>query len=638
MTTAVQAADASKPDPQAAVALLRKFGKVDDATIARLVEVKSLFQLSDDDIYIRWEAFAVTHDDGDTQLNVRNVGRFELYLLLALAPAHKTPLLKKVRDLSNKRKPMDFLSSPVTPQVKKQKPAAPLDLSPLRDAPVLSPTKRELSNAVLETLNPAVAPVDSAGKALLSANFDAEKYRFRTMAMKLLESADVLDEQIDLVSLQLLDLHKDSDLSLGNPCMSSQLDIFCCGRIVPDSPVYDPAVALNETSLFLETSRLGGIGQRIPLDLSQLGGFSLFPGQIVALKGHNPTGRVFIVHEVVPLPPLGMPVSPLLELAGTADAKVFIAAGPFCSQHTLNYTKLAALVEHLNTNVKPQVAILLGPFLDLQNACVESGEFDASLVNSQQPKSLDDVFRAVVTPILKELDPSIQVVLLPSLRDTAAKHASYPQSSFDRKKLGLPKNFKCFPNPSGFSVNEVLFGASNLDIFRDLKEVYKPGPGQAPASNRFDRVANHVFEQKRYYPLFPGSVKTTGQLQEEADRLSMLRDGVVGHDLAKTAVGGSCLEVPYLGLTELGDSLPDVMIVPSEMKYFARVTNGVVVLNPGQFVRPSRDAAREDGSYMVMSVKAPLADEEQNIEPVDGADGLYYHNVYKRCRVDIYRS
>ena len=56
--------------------------------------------------------------------------------------------------------------------------------------------------------------------------------------MKLLESADVLDDQID----RMISLYQDQNktaLQFGNPCMSTQSDILCCGRIVPDNPLYD---------------------------------------------------------------------------------------------------------------------------------------------------------------------------------------------------------------------------------------------------------------------------------------------------------------------------------------------------------------------------------------------------------------
>ncbi|WPK25240.1 hypothetical protein PUMCH_002546 [Australozyma saopauloensis] len=630
-----------------------KFGLLDEITLGKLLLIKDLFNLTNNDVYVQWESFVVTQGDGDMDLSAPNLDRFQHHLQSSLTYAHnkRTPALKKVRDLAgNKRKAQgfDFSSSPQTvdpsPRLKRRNdvPSSEPWSSPSKAEVPLSPRAMALaeSDTVVESLNPSVEVGELALSVQIAANFDPEKFRFRTMAMKLLESADVLDEQIDAVSLQLLEIYKNSDILLGNPCMSSQLDIICCGRIVPDSPLYDsmPALSLNDKSLFLETSRFGGIGQRLPLDLSNLKEFSFFPGQIVGLKGRNPTGRAFVVHEVLSLPSLGAPVSSLAELTESADSdlgsKVFVAAGPFSNLITCDYTKLESLVTKLNDVIKPQVAILFGPFVDLANKSVQVGDIEVSgLTANQQPKNLDDVFRAMVTPILKQIDSLIQVILMPSLRDAVCKHASYPQSPLDRKKLGLPKNFKCFPNPSAFSINEVMFGTSNLDVFRDLKDIYKSSAEDSSiSSNRFERIANHIFDQRRYYPIFPGSIKTSNDQSNSA-----LYDGMMSEELSEIEVGGSCLEVPYMGLSELGDSLPDVMIIPSELKYFAKVIKGVIVVNPGQFIRPHRDADRTEGSYVVLNIQGPDANAPDNVEKVENSD-LYYHNVYKRTRVDIYRS
>ena len=46
------------------------------------------------------------------------------------------------------------------------------------------------------------------------------------MQMKLLESADVLDDQIDRMISLYQDQNKTADLQFGNPCMSTQSDIY----------------------------------------------------------------------------------------------------------------------------------------------------------------------------------------------------------------------------------------------------------------------------------------------------------------------------------------------------------------------------------------------------------------------------
>ncbi|XP_009075431.1 PREDICTED: DNA polymerase alpha subunit B, partial [Acanthisitta chloris] len=62
---------------------------------------------------------------------------------------------------------------------------------------------------------------------------------------------------------------------------------------------------LNAKSVVLVGDREHSGGAQIPLDLSELQEYSLFPGQVVALEGTNSTGKRLVVskfYEGVPLP------------------------------------------------------------------------------------------------------------------------------------------------------------------------------------------------------------------------------------------------------------------------------------------------------------------------------------------------
>lgn len=661
------------------------FGASDALTtevIAKLQTLKSIFNLNTEDIFLHWETYNVNEVEDSVDLSLTVLDSFQEYLQnhLASLASKNTPAVKKSRDLNNsalKRRPLKPInsSSPMsdsnfqTPALKSRRindtpfktPNMRLDSSPSqfqtanntfqKSSPFSKPVDKD-SNTVIESLNSHLEEIDNdfenqEAKVQIATNFDASKYKFRTMSMKLLESADMLDEQIDYFAELFQENHKGENFNFANPCLSSQFDIHCCGRIVPDSPSYDKLLLqdLNATSLYLETSRLSGIGQRVPLDLSHLKEYAFFPGQIVCLEGRNPTGSQFIVQKVLSLPELAAPVTPAAELKEYKDLnglagglKFVVAAGPFSNSTTLNYDKFETFVDRINSDIKPDVVVLLGPFVDLSNKSVLEGDLDFPNEKTQ-PTNLDEVFKKTVTPVLKKIDSKIQVILLPSLKDATVKHCSYPQDSMDRKLLGLPKNVKMFPNPSGFSINEILFGCSNLDVFKDLKDVFKKDDSDEKGifSNRFERVTNHIFQQRRYYPTFPGSMARNQLPQPQLDKLSSQLDGVMAEEISQNKVGGSSLEVPYMGLAELGDTLPDVLIIPSELKYFARVVKNVVVINPGSFIRPNRDPSKEDGTYVVMNTKAPEFDAQDNIEKVNDSD-LYYHNVFKRSKIDIYKS
>ncbi|OWB71598.1 hypothetical protein B5S31_g1288 [[Candida] boidinii] len=516
-------------------------------------------------------------------------------------------------------------------------------------------------------------------KVKITANFNPAKYKFRTMNQKLLEAADVLDEQIDNITKVILEHHKLDINDFFNPCLASSSEIITVGRIVPDSPLSSYDTELNTTSLFLETSRSSGIGQRISLKLDKLQDFSFFPGQIVALKGRNPSGEFFEVHENIEIPYLNAPVSTKDDLItyknilNNNNLKIVFTSGPYTTSKELDYSNLKKFVEKMNNEVKPNVIVMTGPFIDITHPRIADGtlSFKESEVDQQQqqqqPKTLDEVFKFYIAPILKNLLPTINVILIPSTKDANNKHAAYPQDSFDRKLLGLTKNFKCFPDPCTFQLNEVLIGVSNMDIFKDLKDVNK---GSYSKQLRFDRISDHLIQQRRYYPIFPGSVKfkktTTGPFTNQVKPLSnantnngnnnntltnggnnnntgitntrTVDDVILDDSEIDNHISGSDLHLPYMGLTEFGGVIPDILILPSELKQFARVVKNVVVINPGCFMKQATT-----GSYAVLSVKSPQVnendDDDGSITDFDKIDGGFYvHNIWKRGRVDLVRT
>ncbi|NXE57736.1 DPOA2 polymerase, partial [Casuarius casuarius] len=55
---------------------------------------------------------------------------------------------------------------------------------------------------------------------------------------------------------------------------------------------------LNAKSVVLEGDRERSAGARVPLDLSELPEYSLFPGQVVAVEGTNSTGRQLVASKL----------------------------------------------------------------------------------------------------------------------------------------------------------------------------------------------------------------------------------------------------------------------------------------------------------------------------------------------------
>mgnify|MGYP003365504852 CR=1 FL=1 len=624
--------------------------------IKKCLEMIDLFGLTPEELFLKWETFIVTTSIGgkDFPLTLENLEKLQLYIQKRIVrdnqktPASdhiKQPIIRGTPDISMSS--MVMPSTPLSLSHKRRKLGTPQMRSDGSDSSFFSarstpspipssdygstPSGAERSRntqesgSVLETLNSNVvaesklaASEETQGRKLrLIANFDPAKYKFRTMNQKLLEVADYLDDQIDRAAQIVLKHYKFDQADFGNPNIQSQAEILAVGRIVPDSPTTEYDADLNSHSLFLEASRLGGIGERVRLDLAALEDYSLFPGQIVCLRGINPTGAVFKVTKQYTIPYLGAPVMSLddqksyQEQLGGEDAlmKVVVTAGPYTASKKLDFGLLSSFVDRMNADVKPNTIIMFGPFLDVNHKQIEEGTLDFPGVEPQ-PKTLDEVFKFVVAPILRRLKCT-QVILIPSTRDAISDHAAYPQRMYERKRLGLSKAFKCFPNPATFSLNEVLVGCSNNDVFRDLKDVNR---GSFLQQSRFNRVADHILEQRRYYPSFPGGIKCK-------------RSRILSADSSNRYISGADLHVSYMGLAEFPDSLPDILLLPSELKHFAKVVKNVLVVNPGNFVKLNRN-----GSYALLSIKAPV---EADLEKVGG--DTFLNNIWKRARVDIYR-
>lgn len=183
--------------------------------------------------------------------------------------------------------------------------------------------------------------------------------------------------------------------ALGLPINSvnaaSQDDVVVVGRICTDSPGVRPLA----TSLFLEGSRDTSQGVRVKLDLIHLKNFSVFPGQVVCVRGRNPTGRVLSAHEIIDTLPHDSGDSRedfsgeeggvrMSESAG--QVRVVVACGPYTEASNLAFWPLQHLLEHCSS-VPPAVLLLCGPFVPDDHALL-----------GQLPCSFDELFAREVRP------------------------------------------------------------------------------------------------------------------------------------------------------------------------------------------------------------------------------------------------
>lgn len=430
----------------------------------------------------------------------------------------------------------------------------------------------EILNDQLPAPEPPIAPF-SESRIKLTAASDQKKLAYKPLALKVSESSEILDDRIDDFVSLVMQHHKLEESAFGSAASQSTSEIVAVGRIASDSS----EGKLNAASLLLETSRRMGGGLRVPLNVSRLRGYQFFPGQIVALKGVNSNGHEFTVHQILDLPLLPNAASTpdslgahIQRLRGGPDAmdsdsdpaplNVIFASGPYTADDNLDFGPLKALCNEA-ADIYVDALVLTGPFIDMEHPLIASGDFDLpeEYLSSIDPDTatMSTVFKYLISPSLNRLasaNPSITILLIPSVRDVLDKHVSWPQDAFPRKELGLPKAAKVIGNPMTLSMNEIVLGISSQDVLFELRHEELIG-GRPQEPRLLERACRYLVEQRHYFPLFPPT-----------DRKKLPKTG------RGDGVGpGAVLDVGYLKLGEMVNVRPDVLVVPSSLPPFAKV-------------------------------------------------------------------
>ena len=443
---------------------------------------------------------------------------------------------------------------------------------------------RANAGQIIESLNPhlsAASSVDQASPANrvdLKTGTDVKKFAYKSMAMKLSEASEILDDRIDAFTELVQAHHRLPDSAFGNPAGQSTAEIVAVGRIACDST----NGRLNAASIVLETSRKMGAGMRVPLKLEGLG-YDLFPGKIVALRGTNVSGEYFSATEMLSMPLLPMPFSRPQDLTEHNDRltgpdgdqrplSMLIASGPYTTDTDLSFAPLQTLL-HKAEDEKTDVVILTGPFLDLEHPLVASGDFEDHLPAGPDRVNLTDVFRDLVAAPLKALAkavPHVAIVLVPSVRDAISKHPCWPQDAFSRPGLGLPRQARTVTNPTTLTINEVVVGISTQDVLSELRRetVHQSGNGSAkPSDDLLARLSQAVIEQRHFFPLFPPRAResASGAAGEGFNTMA-----------GQTQPVGASLDIGYCALGDWLTARPDILVLPSVLSPFTKVSPPVL--------------------------------------------------------------
>lgn len=441
-----------------------------------------------------------------------------------------------------------------------------------------------------------------------------------------------------------------------------------CARVTPEvtaGPDHG-SKRLTQPELMLESSRMLGNGQRVPLALDPActvryawadeatqaaSVVGLFPGMIVGVKGRNGSGNKFVAEQLLLVRPRYLPAAcaaaPCHESCRACAAPAHRdetrrepAAHPgsvraLHAQHGPGVRAVACV--HDARRARPAGRGRLGRCAYLRSWAPLSAQRTRRSLPGSWTSCLPRCFGGTSGSGLRGCLSARQARLrsLCRAQTTSFTRTMRTPSRFSTnptrhwacpRYVGvLTQRVRCLPNPSVFYVNELAIGVSTADVLGDLRReelVQRVQPGAKAASsedtgtNSADardpmmRLARHVLGQRSFYPIYPPS---------SASKLP--------------------LDLSHSRLCALDQVTPDLLLLPSaRVKPFVRVVDSTMVVNCGCLALPSepaKDSARaHPTAFIHMQVDAMPRDAlYQGTHAAD--DELITHSLHSRARIDV---
>ncbi|CAE6448433.1 hypothetical protein ACGC1H_005537 [Rhizoctonia solani] len=523
--------------------LQEQFSGIDEEALLKCVSMCRTFNITPEDLRFKWEALSFNSSIKDTPIT---------FFTTDSATSLQQMLQREMANLGQQKA---AVSKPGT----RKKAVRPLVAGGTAGYSTPISARRKQGGVKVEPTTPSLnsrTKAPAKPPAIYIPPQNADSYNYRYMHEKIHDRAASLDDQID----EMADLvRKHYQLQeLGDPSAVTQDEVVIVGRIVSDGDT-----KLGEGAIFLESSRMMGTGVRTALEFdadikircaSTRGtgstGIGLFPGMIVALKGRNGSGDSFVVSEFLRMPPL----LPSLKTDVDSSLKAIIACGPYTFDSDLDYKPFAALINAVLAE-RPQLLILIGPFVDSSHPLVKAGQVDNTPI---------DTFRLKISSPLVQLEneiPELLTVFVPSPRDLISSHIVFPQAGLERiPQLGLPRRSQLVPNPSTFLVNGFRIGVTSIDVLFHIRkdEFFKHAPEvsdepSAEPADAMTMLCRQILEQQSFYPLFP----VPKEVQEDVN-----------------------LSVTHSNLLKMDGFAPDLLVLPSRLKEFQKVVDSTTVVNP----------------------------------------------------------
>ncbi|KAK3864007.1 hypothetical protein Pcinc_030268 [Petrolisthes cinctipes] len=443
---------------------------------------------------------------------------------------------------------------------------SPATLSPSVATPSLKYSSRTNSGTVVATygdvnnatwtadptFTPEVKSLALGGEVPLTESY---KYMFE----KVRDAGEALDDAITVLADQMMALlGQEEETHLR---VASNERVCAVGRVCCDSVGH-----LNAASVLLEGSRSASGAATVPLDLSRLKQYSLFPGQIVGVAGVNPTGNKLLAQELIPGKLLPPPTNPVTISSSTGCVQVVVGCGPFTTTDNLLYEPLTDLLTTIQDN-PPHLLILLGPFLDAAHPFLVKNEL------SETHEAVFSRCLRIITSALEKLPT--KVILVSSSRDVCGPMV-YPTPPYS---VGVGSGVTCVSDPALLDIQGVVMALTSTDILFHLgkEEISFPPQG----SDRLGRLTQHILRQQSLYPLYPPAE-------------------------------GMCIDLEQAEMHARLPSTPHILVIPSDLRYFAREVEKCVVVNPERLAK-----GLVGGTYTRLELHPPSPDTHTVINSIN---------------------
>ncbi|CAD7957515.1 unnamed protein product [Amoebophrya sp. A120] len=285
-------------------------------------------------------------------------------------------------------------------------------------------------------------------------------------------------------------------------------EISVVGRILCDEEATSSTTAaskLNESSLLLEGSRSESNGQRMYFLTQDCDRVSTFPGQIVYAVGRGEKERLHANRFIggVPVPARELPTSN----SAAPPVHILCASGPFSKRSELNYSCLRSVLQYALA-AKPQMVILMGPFLDCNNTVVREG----GVMGEEGQEDLDpvDLTESFLLPILEDATAKLkesgcELVIVPSPDEAtflfATPQPPYPsfflsEGWFRLQELGA----HLVPNPCFLRINNSFtISCTTQDPLSPLVRSLLTRP-EPESGGKLEEVMRHLLRQRSWFP------------------------------------------------------------------------------------------------------------------------------------------